>query len=98
MLDAFLDHYRAGLLDRVWGLEARQLHQRLPPSTVALARLIVHLTAVESGWFGEDFAGEGLDEIYGVMDYEADPEAEMTQAESLSAEKMRIEFGAEVDE
>jgi uncharacterized damage-inducible protein DinB len=96
-LDAFLDHYRAELLDRAWGLEPEQLHERLAPSTLTLARLIAHMTAVEYGWFGEVFAGESLPEIYGEMDFDADPDAEMTRADSLSREQLLIEFDAAVD-
>ena len=91
-LNAFLDFYRAELLDRVWGLDREQLNQTLAPSTLSLARLLGHMTGVELGWFMETFDGDAPPPHVEALDWEADPDAEMTRAESLTPEQLIAEF------
>ncbi|MGB3735526.1 MAG: DinB family protein [Ilumatobacter sp.] len=91
-LDAFLDFYRAELLDRAWGLDHEQLNRTLPPSTLSLARLIGHMTYVELSWFCERFDGEPEPDGTPDFDWEADPDAEMTRAETLPPEQLVAEF------
>lgn len=91
-LNAFLDFYRAELLDRVWGLDREQLNQTLAPSTLSLARLLGHMTGVELGWFMETFDGDAPPAHVEALDWEADPDAEMTRAESLTPEQLIAEF------
>ena len=59
-LIAFLEFYRAALLDRAWGLDEDQLRIKLPPSPLSLSGLIVGmstcsgpgvLTCSGPGWF-----------------------------------------------
>ena len=93
-LTAFLDFYRAELLDRAWGLDRDQLNRTLPPSTLSIARLIGHMTLVESDWFAVRFDGEAEVEPFASLDWDADGDAEMTRAESLPAEQLVAEFEA----
>jgi uncharacterized damage-inducible protein DinB len=56
-LSAFLDYYRALILDKAGGLSHAQLHQTLGPSTLTLGSLVHHLALAEHYWFYETFAG-----------------------------------------
>jgi len=58
-LTAFLDYYRALMLDKAAGLDNEQLHQTLGPSTLTLGNLVHHLALAEYYWFHETFAGGG---------------------------------------
>lgn len=98
MLDRFLDYYRADFVDRAWGLDGEQLNAHHGPTTLTLARLIGHMTAVEYGWFTDVLDGDPLPQMYLDMDWQADPDAEMTRAETLSADQLRDEFEAVVAE
>lgn len=97
-LNAFLDFYRAALLDRAWGLEREQLNIRAASSTLTLARLIGHMTYVEYTWFLERF--DGADDPVGSpdFDWDADPDAEMTRADTLPAEQLLAEFNEACDD
>lgn len=94
-LNAFLDFYRAELLDRAWGLDHEQLQQTTAASTLSLARLVGHMTGVEMGWFLEKFDGEAAPAHVEALDWDADPDAEMTRAESLIPEELIAEFEAQ---
>lgn len=94
-LNGFLDFYRAELIDRAWGLDHEQLNQTLAPSTLSLARLIGHMTGVEMGWFLEKFDGAAPPSWIEELDWEADPDAEMTRAESLAPDVLIAEFEAQ---
>jgi hypothetical protein len=96
MLNAFLDYYRAALVDRAFGLSGAGLTTTHPPSTLNLARLIGHLTLVEIDWFRVRFAGEDPPRLYAEMDWEADADAEMTRAEGLDPADLMAEFEAAV--
>jgi len=91
-LDAYLDFYRAEFLDRAWGLDREQLTTTLPPSTLSLARLIGHMTLVELDWFAVRFDGGPEPEPFASLDWDADPDAEMTRAETLPTEELFAEF------
>ena len=93
-LVAFLDHYRAALLDRAWGLDHEQMNTALPPSTLSLARLIGHMTYVEYFWFFERFDGLAEPAYVIGLDWDADPDAEMTRAESLPIAQLLSEYDA----
>ncbi|BAN01899.1 DinB family protein [Ilumatobacter coccineus] len=91
-LNAFLDQYRAAFLDRAWGLDSTQLNITLPPSSLSLARLIGHMTGVENCWFLERFDGQPEPAYAAALDWEADPDAEMTRAETLPVDQLLAEF------
>ncbi|MDH4277959.1 MAG: DinB family protein [Acidimicrobiia bacterium] len=96
MLRHFLDYYRAALIDRAWGLTVEQLQIALPPSTLTLSRLIGHMTLVEEHWFRVRFDGEDFSERSAAFDFDADPDAEMTHAQSLSIDELIAAFEAAV--
>jgi len=98
MLLAFLDYYRAALLDRAWGLSQEQLQIALPPATLTLSRLINHMAYVERIWFQDRFAGEDIDPLFAALDFDADWDAEMTIAQSWSPEKLLEVFNGAVED
>ncbi len=92
MLREFLDFYRGALIDRAWGLSHQQLQVALPPSTLTLSRLIGHMAVVEENWFKVRFDGEEWGELSASFDFESDPDAEMTHAQTLSVEDLLAWF------
>ncbi len=92
MLRQFLDYYRAALVDRAWGLTTDQLQVKLPPSTLTLSRLIGHMALVEEHWFRVRFDGEEFSERSASFDFDADPDAEMTHAQSVSIDALIAAF------
>jgi len=92
MLMAFLQHYRAALLDRAYGLDAEQLRTRLEPSPLTIGGLLCHMGFVELVWFRHRFVDGGMPEPFAGLDFEADSDAEMTLAMSLTAAEMRGMF------
>lgn len=97
-LTAFLDFYRAELLDRVWGLDHEQLQRTTAASSLTLARLVGHMTGVEMGWFLEKFDGDAPPAYVEDLDWEADPDAEMTRAETLTPEELVAEFEVQCED
>lgn len=98
MLDAFLDNFRADLLDRAWGLDHHQLQIVHPPSTLTLSRLIGHMALVEHIWFQDRFDGEGYPAWADALDHDADPDAEMTEAQALSVDDLLARFSGAVED
>lgn len=80
---AFLDYYRALMLDKASGLSQDQLGVRLPPSTMTLAGIIYHLALVEANWFSNIFAGEGMGDPWASVDWDADRDWEWSIAPSM---------------
>ena len=67
MLEGWLDHHRATLLDRCSGLTAEQLARpSAPPSNLSLQGLVRHLAETERVWFRYRFAGQDLGPIYPI--------------------------------
>jgi uncharacterized damage-inducible protein DinB len=91
-LVAFLDFYRAALLDRAHGLSDEQLQIALPPSSLTLSRLLGHMIVVEQGWFLDKFDGEPVPEPWRDHDWSADPDAEMDLAQTWTGERLFDEF------
>ncbi len=92
MLSAFLDHYRAALLDRAHDLTEGQLNMSLAPSSLTLSRLIGHMAFVEQVWYRERFSGDGFKEPFASLDFDRDPDAEMTLAQTWSTDKLHRVF------
>lgn len=88
MLDSFLDFYRSALLDRAYGLDREQLNTTLPPSSLTIARLLSHMAWVEQVWYRVRFGGDEFAPPFHNLDFEADPDAEMTIAETWSVEEL----------
>ena len=53
------------------------------------------MTGVEMGWFLEKFDGDTPPAYVEALDWDVDPDAEMTRAESLSPEDLIAEFEAQ---
>ncbi len=96
MLLAFLDFYRATLVDRALGLSHSQLQIALPPTTLTLSRLIGHMALVEQHWFQDRFDGEEIGEPFAALDWDADRDAEMTMAQAWSVDELFTKFDASV--
>jgi uncharacterized damage-inducible protein DinB len=96
MLLAFLDFYRAALVDRALELTHEQLNIGHPPSSLTLSRLIGHMALVEYTWFRERFAGDEIPEPFAALDWDADRDAEMTLAQTWSIDELLAQFSAAV--
>ncbi len=92
MLNAFLDYYRAALLDRAWGLDAGQLAVRLEPSTLTIGGLLTHMAMVEYNWYRSRFAGGEQHEMFTSLDWDADRDAEMALATTLTVDEIVAVF------
>ena len=91
-LVAFLDFLRAAMLDRAHGLDEAGLNTPHPPSTLTLARLLGHLALVEHIWFRARLDGLDLPAPFDDLDWDADPDAEMTLAEGLGRDELLALF------
>ena len=80
LLSQFLDYHRATLVQKVSGLDRRQLGTRLEPSTLTLAGLVKHMALVEDSWFGSVLLGSQDGEPWASVDWEADPDWEFHTA------------------
>lgn len=96
MLEAFLDFYRAGLLDRAYGLDRGQLNTALVPSSLTIARLLSHMAWVEQVWYRVRFDGEAYAPPFHALDFDADPDAEMTMAETWSPDELTTIYRAAI--
>lgn len=97
-LGAFLDYYRAALIERAAGLTDADLNRGHPPTSLTLARLIGHMSLVEYHWFRHQFAGLEIPEVFAGLDWEADCDAEMTLAQTWPGETLRAHFEDAVDD
>jgi uncharacterized damage-inducible protein DinB len=90
----FLDWYRAVLIRKGDGLTPEQLTATLGPSTLTIGRLIRHMTLVEDSWFDNRFAGQPEREPWASAPWDDDRDWEMTTADGLSFDELRIDFDA----
>ena len=65
----FLDYHRDTLRLKTDGLDAAQLDQRLPPSTITLGGLLKHLAYVEDWWFNQVYADNPAPEPWASVDW-----------------------------
>lgn len=96
MLVAFLDFYRAALIDRAWGLTHDQLQIGLQPSTLTLSRLIGHMALVEQSWFRDRFDGEEMTEPWSSLDWDTDRDAEMALAQTWPVDELFSRFDSAI--
>lgn len=80
LLSQFLDYHRATLVQKVSGLDRRQLRTRLEPSTLTLAGLVKHMALVEDSWFGNVLLGREEGEPWASVDWDEDPDWEFRTA------------------
>ena len=88
MLNAFLDYYRAALLDRAYGLNEAQLATSLAPSSLTIGGLISHMAMVEYNWYRSRFAGHDMPDVFTSLDWDADRDAEMTLASTMTVDEL----------
>jgi uncharacterized damage-inducible protein DinB len=91
-LTAFLDFQRATVLLKTEGLDAAQMGQRLPTSSLTLAGLLNHLALVEDSWFRERFAGLPEHELWAGVDWDADPDWEFRTALDVPPDELRQRY------
>lgn len=97
MLRAFLDYYRALLVDKAGGLTAEQLRTRLEPSTLTLGGIVHHMAYVEHWWFNEAFAGNEKLEPWLSAPWEEDRDWEFTVAADLDPDTIFDRYNAAID-
>lgn len=83
VLEGFLDHYRATVLDLCRGLSEEDLRRSVVPSGTSLLGIVKHLAWVELGWFVENVANEPVPHPF---DLDADPDADFHPLEDETAE------------
>ena len=91
-LTGFLDYQRETVLWKAEGLDAAQLRQPLPPSSLTLAGLLNHLALVEDSWFRVRFAGEPENERWTGVDWDADPDYEFRTAADDEPDDLRRRY------
>ena len=92
LLAEYLDSQRETLLAKTAGLSPAQLVRRVPPSELTLAGLLFHLSLVEESWMEERFSGLPARAPWGAVDWEADPDWEFRNAESVPPEELRDRY------
>lgn len=85
---AFLDYYRAVLIDKASGLTDEQLHTRLEPSTLTLGGLINHMAVVEDDWFTSDVAGRDIPEPWASAPWDDDRDWEFNSASDVPTDEL----------
>lgn len=92
MLLAFLDYYRAVIVDKASGLTDEQLGTRLGPSTLTLGGLVHHMAVVEDWWFTQVIADEEAPEPWKSAPWEDDRDWEFTVAATMTSEQIVAQF------
>ncbi|WP_210502814.1 DinB family protein [Nocardioides xinjiangensis] len=95
-LRSFLDYFRATLRRQAQGLDAAQLAQALPPSTVTLGGLLKHLAYVEEWWFTEVLHGRPAAGVWADVDWEADADWDWHSAADDSPEELHALLAEEI--
>jgi uncharacterized damage-inducible protein DinB len=85
----FLDYHRDTLRLKTEGLDAAQLDQRLPPSTMTLGGLLKHLAYVEDWWFNQVYADNPSPEPWASVDWRADSDWEWHSAAEDTPAQLR---------
>jgi uncharacterized damage-inducible protein DinB len=94
-LDAWLDFYRATILEKCDGLNAAQLKERpVTSSRLSLLGIIRHMTFVEQVWFESTFAGRDITEYYKT---EGDRDADFNDLDDTAVENVFILYGQVTD-
>ena len=91
-LQTLLDYHRDTLLLKADGLDAGQLRQPLPPSTLTIGGLLKHLALVESSWLSERLLGHDAVEPWASVDWDADPDWEFHTAADDDPDDLRQLF------
>jgi Protein of unknown function (DUF664) len=92
-LTHFLDHYRAVLARKCWGLRQDQLAQTLHPSGLCLGGLLKHMSLVEDWWFDHRLLGNPEVEPWASAPFATDPDWDMHSAAADSPAELYRQFG-----
>jgi uncharacterized damage-inducible protein DinB len=96
-LEAWLDFYRATLLQKCAGLDDEQLRAAsVPPSPLTLLGLVQHMTEVERNWFRRVLVGEAVPPIYGPPADPDGPDEGFDVADDATWDGARATWEAEV--
>jgi uncharacterized damage-inducible protein DinB len=93
----FLDYQRATLAWKCDGLSDEQLRIALSPSSLTLGGLLKHMALVEDNWFSRTLAEQPLPELWTSVDWNADPDWELTSAAANPGETLRSLWAARVE-
>ncbi|WP_418063842.1 DinB family protein [Pimelobacter simplex] len=89
MLRAFLDSQRATLVRQTDGLDAVQLGQALPPTSMTLGGMLKHLAYVEDWWFGVTLAGAPPTPPFEKVDWRRNRDWDWTSAADDEPDELR---------
>jgi uncharacterized damage-inducible protein DinB len=87
-LRSFVDAQRATLLRQVAGLDAAQLAQPLPPSTMTLGGMLKHLAYVEDFWLGVVLLDQPPTPPFEAVDWRTDRDWDWRTAADDSPEEL----------
>jgi uncharacterized damage-inducible protein DinB len=93
ILLAFLDYQRGTTAWKCSGLTDEQLRVTLPPTSMSLGGMLMHLARVEDHWFSDVVAEAGEQRPWAEMAWSA----EWTAAASRTGEDLRADWAASVD-
>jgi uncharacterized damage-inducible protein DinB len=89
-LDAWLDFYRATVLEKCDGLNAAQLKERpVASSKLSLLGIVRHMTFVEQVWFEKRFAGRDTADYYKT---EGDRDSDFNDLDDTALEDVFVLF------
>jgi hypothetical protein len=94
-LDAWLDFYRATVLEKCDGLKAAQLKERpVGSSSLSLLGIVRHMTFVEQIWFENRFAGRDTTDYYKT---ESDRDSDFNDLDDTAVENVFVLYGQATD-
>lgn len=88
LLRGFLQYFRDTLQRQASGLDAEQLGQPHPPSTLTLGGLVAHLCFVEDHWFSFIVAGHERDLEWRDVDWKVEPDHDFEQWHRWSPDEL----------
>ena len=88
----FLAAQRETLRRKCAGLDAEGLAATHPPSALTLGGLLHHAALNEDWWFTVRVAGGDVPEPWRDLDFDADPDAEMTAAADLTPAQLLARY------
>lgn len=96
-LVAFLDYYRAIMIDKTGGLTRDEVNTRLEPSSMTLINMIHHLALVEQHWFFVFFSGNEQQEPWASVNWDTDPDWDFDIASELDPALILARYTEAID-
>lgn len=91
-LCGFLDYQRQTLMWKCARLGDEELQRSLPPTTMTLAGLVVHMAYVEDYWFTQVVDEAEPPAPWSACDWDADPDAEWHLARTLPRAEIETQW------